>query len=38
MEKRKDMENEAEEIKDNIINKLNNARDIIQEIVEDDNN
>ena len=32
------MENEAEEFKDNLINMLNNARVIIQEIVEDDNN
>jgi len=31
------MENEAEEFKDNLINMLNNARVIIQEIVEDDN-
>ena len=31
------MENEAEDFKDNLINMLNNARVIIQEIVEDDN-
>ena len=31
------MENEAEEFKDNLINMLNNAKVIIQEIVENDN-